>query len=299
MRAALLALLCMLLVPACAPEPPPPECSCEDCDCGPPLPAPERAAARVGDAVDDAARTAGVAAAGVARDAALEVTEASAPAAIALADALQPEPPAPAAPPPAAPNEDPAIALMVRWEVTGQANYERKLQGLVCPPPPSGPTGGIGYDFGHQTRAEIRRVWGWHPDADRLASASGQIGALKCNAWRRANADIRIPWDDAIRVFAGDSLPRYRGMALRALPGLDRQTAGHIGGLSSTGYRRGWNMEGERMREKRVIRDQCVPQDSADCSAAQVIAMCRLWEGKPGGKGQCNRGADEARVIRS
>ena len=257
------------------------------------------AAAQVGDAVQDVAGDVGEAVADAAQDAGSSVTEAIAPVAIAIADAIQPEPAAVEALPPPAPAEDPAVALIVRWEVTSQAHYTRKLSGLICPPPPSGPTGGIGYDFGHQTRAEIRRVWGWHPAVDRLETASGQIGVDKCNAWRKANADIRISWDDARRVFASDSLPKYRRMALRALPGLDRQTPGHIGGLSSTGYRRGWSMEGERMREKRVIRDQCMPQDSADCSAGQVIAMCRLWAGKPGGKGQCNRSHDEARVIRS
>lgn len=268
------------------------------CDAGvTPAPA-QQAAAQLGDAVDDVARDAGAGAASVVRAAALEVNEAAAPVALAIADAMAAAPPQVEEPPPLPP-PDPAIDLIIRWEVTSRAHYERKLSGVYCPPPPSGPTGGIGYDFGHQTAKEIRRVWGWHPAVDRLVTASGQIGALKCSTWAKANRDIRIGWDDARRVFADDSLPKYRGMALRALPGLHRQTPGHIGGLSSTGYRRGWRMEGERMREKRVIRDQCVPQNSADCSAVQVIAMCRLWQGKPGGKGQCNRSNDEARVIRS
>lgn len=249
----------------------------------------EHAAGDVGAAMRDAAGDTGQ----------LAVVNA-APASVALREAVQaiaPEPPPPV--PAVDPTPDPALTLIPRWEVTSRAHYERRLSGLVCPPRQSGPTGGIGYDFGHQTRAEIRRVWGWHPASARLATASGQLGAEKCGAWRRANADIRISWDEAMRVFASDSLPKYKRMAMRALPGLDRQSAGHIGGLTSTGYRRGWSMEGERMREKRVIRDQCVPQDSADCSAGQVIAMCRIWAHAPDAKGQCNRSYDEARVIRS
>lgn len=278
-----IALLCLLL-----------------CACGAQSPqtVAQQAAAQTGDAVQDVARDMGAAATDVTTDAGKLTTAAVLPVAIAIAEAAQPAPPAVLEPPPLPP-PDPAIDLIIRWEVTSRAHYDRKLSGVYCPPAPSGPTGGIGYDFGHQTSKEIRRVWGWHPDVDRLATASGQIGALKCSTWAKANGDIRIGWDDARRVFADDSLPKYRGMALRALPGLEQQTRGHIGGLSSTGYRRGWSMEGERMREKRVIRDQCVPQNSADCSAGQVIAMCRLWQGKPGGKGQCNRSNDEARVIRS
>lgn len=252
----------------------------------------EHAAADVGQAMEEAAGDAGTLAAAN-----------TAPVTVALREAVQAITPDPAPPPPPEPPADvppdPAIALITRWEVSGRANYERRLSGPVCPGGASGPTIGIGYDLGHQTAAEIRRVWHWHPAVERLATGSRQTGASRCNEWRNAHRDIRITWDDAIRVFTVDSLPKYRRMALRALPGLDRQAAGHIGGLTSTGYRRGWSMEGERMREKRVIRDQCMPQDSADCSAGQVVAMCRLWAGTPNAKGQCNRSHDEARVIRT
>lgn len=208
-------------------------------------------------------------------------------------------------PPPRADKEasqDPAVDLMIRWEVTSQAHYMKSLQGLICPggkDSRSGPTGGIGYDFGQQTEAEIRRVWGWHPDVDRLATASGQNGHDKCTAWRNAHRDIRITFDQAKRVFLDDSLPKYRRMAIRALPGLERQTKGYIGGLTSTGYRRGWAMEGPRMIEKRVIKAKCVPHDDAPCGATQVLSMCRLWRGTSEGNGQCARGEDEARVIQS
>lgn len=253
------------------------------------------------DAVQDAAAEVGEAAQDTAQDAGDAVAQDAAPVAIALREAVQAVvvEPLPPPPPPVEAAPDPAVALIVRWEVSGRANYERRLSGPICPGGASGPTIGIGYDLGHQTAAEIRRVWHWHPAVDRLASGSRQTGPERCNAWRAAHRDIRIGWDDALRVFTSDSLPKYRGMAMRALPGLDRQTPGHVGGLSSTGYRRGWSMEGERAREKRVIKTDCVPADNADCSAGQVIAMCRIWAGKPGGKGQCNRSHDEARVIRT
>lgn len=253
-------------------------------------------AEQLGDVVEDTSSDVGERVSDAASDTGDAVALVVGPVAIAIADAVQPEVesvPLPPLPP------DPAIDLIIRWEVSGKANYNRRLTGIICPGGHSGPTGGIGYDFGQQTKKEIRRVWGWHPDVDRLAEASGQNGVAKCNAFRNANRDIRISWDEARRMFASDSLPKYRRLAERALPGLDRQTPGHNSGLTSTGYRRGWNMEGENMREKRVIRADCVPASNADCSAGQVIEMCRIWRGKPGGKGQCSRGEDEARVIRS
>lgn len=257
---------------------------------------PEVLAGQVGDVVEDSATSLGEAVSDEAESLGNSISNTTSPITIAIANAVQPivviEPLPPILP-------DPAIALITRWEVTNKDFYSSRLTGLICPGGHSGPTGGIGYDFGQQTRNEILRVWGWHPDVDRLVQASGQNGVEKCNAFRNANRDIRISWDEAIRVFSNDSLPKYRRLAERALPGLDKQTPGHIGGLTSLGYRRGWSMEGERMREKRVIRSECVPASNAGCSAGQVIEMCRIWLGKPGGKGQCNRGEDEARVIQS
>lgn len=257
---------------------------------------PQQVAGQVGDAVKDTAADVGDVVSDAAGDAGVSMIQATAPVTLAIADAVQPTiageplPPLPV---------DPAIDLITRWEVSGQANYNKKLTGVICPGGASGPTAGIGYDFGHQTQTEIRRVWGWHPEVERLATASGKVGAAKCVAWRNDNRDIRVTWDEARRVFAGDSLPKYRRLAERALPGLKNQSPGHNSGLTSIGYRRGWSMEGERNREKRVIRADCVPASNSECSAAQVVAMCRIWAGTPNGKGQCNRSNDEARVIRS
>ena len=200
---------------------------------------------------------------------------------------------------------DPGALVIAKYETVSDAYYERHLKAVYCPKgnTASGPTGGVGYDFAHQTPAEIRRVWGWHPQVDVLVTASGQGGPAKCAAWRKKHGRILVELDDAKRVFAIDSFPKYRRMAIRALPGLDGKTVGHIGGVTSTGYRRGWSMTGSRMRHKRVIRDECMPikgqRESADCSATQTIAMCVIWEGTDQYKGQCRRSHDEAAVIRS
>lgn len=195
---------------------------------------------------------------------------------------------------------DPAVALITRWEISSEVNYKRNLSAVYCPRSngPSGPTGGIGYDFGQQTESEIRRVWAFHPDVDVLATASGQVGPGACRAWRSKHRVV-ITLEDAKRVFETDSLPKYRRMALRANPGLSRQTQGFIAGVSSTGYRRGFSMVGKRNTEKRAIKEVCVPADDKNCAADNTIAMCHVWEGRTDYNGQCNRSKDEARVIRS
>lgn len=192
---------------------------------------------------------------------------------------------------------DPAVvALVVRWEVGSPAQYVRKYQGVICPGGASGPTVGIGDDLGHQTAQEIRRRWGWHPDVDRMATASGQVGPEKCSAWRAAHRDIRVGYDDAIRVFTRFAWPAYQAMAARAYRnGWGELTRNHQGSLTSNGYNRGFSFLGSRRTEMREVRDTCVPGNDATCTAGQLRASCRVWDSQPDiRKGLCARRYAEA-----
>lgn len=192
---------------------------------------------------------------------------------------------------------DPAVvALVVRWEVGSPAQYVRKYQGVICPGGASGPTVGIGDDLGHQTPQEVRRRWSWHPDVDRMVTASGQVGPEKCNAWRAAHRDIRVGYDDAIRVFTRYSWPTYQAMAERAYRnGWAALTSNHQGSLTSNGYNRGFSFLGSRRTEMREIRDTCVPVNDPPCTAVQLRASCRVWDSQPDiRKGLCARRYAEA-----
>ena len=209
------------------------------------------------------------------------------------ADSITAEP----LPEPAPSSIDPAVvALVVRWEVGGPAQYVRKYQGVICPRGASGPTVGIGDDLGHQTQQEIRRRWGWHPDVDRMVTASGQVGPEKCNAWRNAHRDIRVSYDDAIRVFTRFAWPSYQAMAERAYRnGWAGLTYPHQAALTSNGYNRGFTFLGSRRTEMREVRDTCVPGNNAPCTAGQLRASCRVWDSQPDiRKGLCARRHAEA-----
>ena len=213
-------------------------------------------------------------------------------------EAVTPEP----LPTPVDTSIDPAVvALVVRWEVGSPKQYTAKYQGVICPGGASGPTIGIGDDLGHQTPNEIRRRWGWHPQADRLVTGSGKTGPEACNAWRTAHRDIRVSYDDAIRVFTRHTWPSYLRMAERAYrKGWSSLSLPHQGGLGSNGYNRGFSMVGSRNTEKRHTRDVCVPANDADCTAKQLIASCRIWDSQPAiRKGLCARRHDEARFVQS
>jgi hypothetical protein len=69
-----------------------------------------------------------------------------------------------------------AFDLVVAQEVTSQAAYERKYRRVLeYPGEQSGPTGGIGYDFGTQTRAQISADWGDKVDAGMLRILCGRL----------------------------------------------------------------------------------------------------------------------------
>lgn len=189
--------------------------------------------------------------------------------------------------------------LLLRWEVSGQARYQRDLQHPVWPGGASGVTWGIGYDGGHQYPATIIRDWGEHPAAQRLATTAGATGA-EARAILPRYRDIIIAWADAVRVLDESSIPVYRARARRAYGrAFDSAPQGVQDALTSEVYNRGEGMAGPARAERRTIRDVCLPRRDAECVARQLEASCRVWAGTPNGPGLCARRRDEARVARN
>lgn len=190
-----------------------------------------------------------------------------------------------------------AAALIVRWEVTSPAAYERKYRRPIWPGGASGVTWGVGYDGGHQTRTTIRRDWADHPHVADLEGTSRVTGA-RAKALTPSLRHVEVDYPYASRVFGCATLPVYQGGARRALgPGFDALSPHAAGSLVSLGYNRGWSFKGERRAEMRTIRDRCVPERDARCIADALRAMCRHWEGTPNYRGLCARRHDEARLA--
>jgi hypothetical protein len=235
-------------------------------------------------------------------DAAIEhaqstIADVVAPAAVGMREVVQAVVPSPAQAqlPPIAPA---AVALIVRWEVSGAAHYTRHLLHPVWPGGGSGITWGIGYDGGYQTARDIRDAWAAHASVDRLAGAAGIVGDRARTALP-AYADIVTPYPLAYTVFADVSLPAYRTTARQAF-GADAFEAlppDARGALVSLVYNRGAAMVGDRNAEKRAIRDTCIPAADVRCIASELRAMCRIWAGTPNGAGLCARRHDEATLA--
>lgn len=208
---------------------------------------------------------------------------------------LAPEPP----PVVVEPEPDPAIAiatrLIMRWEVTSPAYYERRLQGVYCPGGISGPTWGLGWDGAHQTENDNRRAWAMHPQVERLAKTSGQSGA-RCKPSAQGLADVKTPLNMAELVFSLYALPKYEAMAARKYGmGIYQLPAGARGALWSETYNRGGIKDCDgRSREQCWIRDQCIPAGDVGCVVQALRSMCRLWANTVHDPGLCNRRTDEA-----
>ena len=182
-----------------------------------------------------------------------------------------------------------ALDLIARFEVTSPAYYAKRLQGVICPGGASGPTWGIGYDGGHQTAARIRADWADHPDVERLARTAGAIGPDKCMAAKAQLRDVRVPLPMAQRVFGETMMPTWLRATRRAYPGVMDMAAPMEGGLVSNTFNRGTSFTGDRAKEKRVIRDTCVPSRDAKCAALQTRLSCRVWRGTNLEAGLCRR----------
>lgn len=190
-----------------------------------------------------------------------------------------------------------AVDHIIRWEVTSESWYTRRLQHPVWPGGASGITWGIGYDGGHQGALAIQRDWHLHPAVTRLARTAGRTG-VQAQAVLPQFRDIATPFPLARQVFEDASLPVYARATVRAYGDHALQLpADAFGALVGNTYNRGSSMVGDRNREKRLIRDRCLPAQNLGCIAAQLRSQCRLWEGTTLAAGLCARRHDEARLV--
>jgi len=181
-----------------------------------------------------------------------------------------------------------AVDLIVSHEVSSKATYEKKYQRPEWPGVQSGLTVGIGYDLGYNTAQDILHDWSNYLEPNVIREMQRYAGLTKGAAKAKlaeARQSILVPWDAAMAVFMGVSLPKFEKMVLRACPGSEKLPAGCFGVLSSITYNRGAggfsSKEGDRYREMRNIRG-LVAAGRWDEVSHQIRSMKRLWPTVPG-----------------
>lgn len=189
-----------------------------------------------------------------------------------------------------------AIELVIGFEISSRAYYNRHLIRPTWPGAASGVTIGIGYDLGHQVRPVIAQDWREHRHVDELGQASGVKGAA-AKALVPPMRHIETPLNLASEVFEESTVPRYWQSAERAFPGMQELRPCAQGALFSLVYNRGSAMAGSTRQEMRAIRDECVPMRDHLCIAEQIRKMVRLWEGTSIENGMRRRRQAEAEMV--
>lgn len=189
-----------------------------------------------------------------------------------------------------------AIDLIIHFEISSAAYYDRRLARPTWPQGASGVTVGIGYDLGHQIKRVILEDWIDHMYREELAKASGVKGVPAKELAAQMQHVITPLWL-AESVFTNSTVPRYWQMTLRAFPGVENLRLCAQGAMLSLAYNRGVSKTGSTRKEIRELADKCIPEQDYDCMASQFRSMLRLWKGTPIEAGMTRRREGEIGLL--
>jgi GH24 family phage-related lysozyme (muramidase) len=195
---------------------------------------------------------------------------------------------------------DRAIQLIITFEITSEALYEKLYRRPTWPAGKSGVTIGIGYDLGYVQSAQVGRDWTASlgaPAVRTLSLVCGLTGEAAHQALQKVTA-VDVPFAAASAVFEQTSVPRTTAETAGALPGSDALSPECLGALVSLVYNRGpsFSADGDRYTEMRAIKADVMQKNFTDIPA-QLRSMKRLWEGDPNAVGLLRRRELEALLF--
>lgn len=188
-----------------------------------------------------------------------------------------------------------SLDLIVNFEVSSPAIYEKKYRKPVWPGGQSGVTIGVGYDLGYYTAKQVTDAFGKYV-TDNMLQLMLSVRGLKGAAAQSAVAGVMaidIPYATAAQVFHESTLPSFAGQTRKIYPGIEKLPPDAQGGLLSLVYNRGASLSGDRRTEMAAIVPLVAKGDLAGI-AAQIRAMKRLW---PTVKGLRDRRDKEADLV--
>ncbi len=171
------------------------------------------------------------------------------------------------------------LDAIVRFEISSEAHYRKKLQNPIWPGAASGVTIGIGYDLGHTPASRIEQDWRGRirdDDLERLLKVQGLTGERAKRAVKRVK-NVVVPLEPAQEVFFRRTLTHFAARTKRAFPGVEELPHDAQSMLLSLVFNRGGSMTGSRRREMKAIRS-LVPAQDLSGIAFQIRSMKRLWD---------------------
>lgn len=210
-----------------------------------------------------------------------------------LLEELMEEAPQPSGPPSKRAISQAAFNLLIFFEVTSKAYYEKKYRHPTWPGGSSGGTIGIGYDVGYATKAMLHADW----DPALVATLEPLLGVTgeSARALAQSLSAFDAPWTAAIEVHRNRVLPRWTGIVERSLKNTDLLSDDSLGALVSLVYNRGasFTLTGDRFAEMRHIAAH-MAEKQFGLIPADLRSMKRLW---PDSKGLRDRREREARLF--
>lgn len=173
-----------------------------------------------------------------------------------------------------------SLDVIVAFEISSKAIYERKYKSPILPGEYSGITIGIGYDLGYVNAATFTHDWKDFLPLSDFNILLGVIGKTKINA-KNALTDlvksISIPWDTAIEVFYTKSMPIWAKKSRRIYPGLEKLSPDVQGAIVSLVYNRGDSlaMDDRRLEMRNLV--QHIASGKLPSIALEIRKMKRLW----------------------
>jgi GH24 family phage-related lysozyme (muramidase) len=193
-----------------------------------------------------------------------------------------------------------AFDLIVEFEVSGEAAYNKRYRRPTRPGGASGITIGIGYDCGYSTAAQIRVDWGGLLPEEMIAAlmtVAGVTGARAAAVLADIRLKVDVPWIAALAVFSNTSIPKYLAKASQ-LPNWDMLSPDCKGALLSLVYNRGPSFDnaGSRYQEMRNIKAH-MASGRFSAIPTELRSMKRIWQGQDDMRGLLTRRDKEADLF--
>lgn len=196
-----------------------------------------------------------------------------------------------------------AQELIIFYEVTNRAKYERELQKPIWPGESSGITIGFGYDLGYVSRSDFQEEWKnlIHPFAiEALSSVCGLKGTSAQTALATVSS-VRVDWHSAQKQFSEVLLPIFIAQTEKFLPNLSKLHQDCRGALVSLIFNRGTalTIKNDNQDTRKEIREikALMEAEKFDAIPGKFLEMTRIWEGRPKSRGVILRRRAEAALF--
>ncbi|WP_157965995.1 lysozyme family protein [Cognataquiflexum aquatile] len=173
-----------------------------------------------------------------------------------------------------------SLDVIVEFEVSSKAIYERKYKSPILPGESSGITIGIGYDLGHVSATTFTNDWKNVLNNSDFSILLGTVGKTKLNAQNALTDQVKrvtIDWNTAIEVFYTKSMPVWAKNTRKTYPGLEKLPPDAQGAIISLVYNRGFSLgpEDRRLEMRNLV--SLISFGNLKSIASEIRKMKRLW----------------------